>query len=885
MRPLRKLLLYILPVLLTFASFSQSLEPINGTGPGGTAPFTNLLNCNGTPTFIVDLTGNPGGTWTSNPERRAGNCCDNPLTGTVEGDNNCVQFSVTLDPGAEGIIFSVPDGCGAAPSGSLFYQVGCGPLTSVGTPLCLNGTGPFTITFCKPGNNDNCYSITSIPAPSSSGDVVTADGCRDTLSVFGVTPASTSWTSISPGTVGQYNGYLNSLAGTQPGVAGTTYTGQTTVVVTPQPGFPPSIQYRVCGTVIGACSTASFCDTVTVSIYPTLFASPGPDVAICNGSVVGAPVSATAIGGTAPYTYTWTGPGGFSDINTHGSTTDNIQAMLPGVYNVTISDATGCPSASTFVTVTSFNVDIIANAGLDIVVCRTPVPIVSINASVSATNAGIWSGGSGTYNANTTDLTLSYTPSAAELAAGTATLTLTPTNTGGCPFTTDQVTISLPQFTSALSAVPSNITCNGLINGSVNLTITPGTPAYTTSSVSWSNGPTTEDISGLGVGSYTATVTDQNGCVNTATANITQPPVLTASLVSQINVTCNGLSNGSAVISATGGTAGYQVSWSGAASGNPAGTEIAASGGNYNITGLIAGVYTLTITDANGCTSTVPLTITQPAVLTSALVSQINVTCNGLSNGSAVVSATGGTAGYQVSWSGAASGNPAGTEIAASAGTYNITGLIAGVYTVTITDANGCTSTVPLTITQPAVLTSALVSQINVTCNGLSNGSAVVSATGGTAGYQVSWSGAASGNPAGTEIAASAGTYNITGLIAGVYTVTITDDQGCTTTVPLTITQPAVLDVQVTASSNETCSYSDNGSVTVAATGGTGAYTYAITAPAAVGPQGSGTFSGLTGTVAGTTYTIQVTDAAGCTDNIPQIITEPVVLDVQVTAS
>ncbi|MFN5846663.1 MAG: hypothetical protein ACK46O_13235, partial [Flavobacteriia bacterium] len=467
--------------------------------------------------------------------------------------------------------------------------------------------------------------------------------------------------------------------------------------------------------------------------------------------------------------------------NTHGSTTDNIQAMLPGVYNVTISDATGCPSASTFVTVTSFNVDIIANAGLDIVVCRTPVPIVSINASVSATNAGIWSGGSGTYNANTTDLTLSYTPSAAEMAAGTATLTLTPTNTGGCPFTTDQVTISLPQFTSALSAVPSNITCNGLINGSVNLTITPGTPAYTTSSVSWSNGPTTEDISGLGVGSYTATVTDQNGCVNTATANITQPPVLTASLVSQINVTCNGLSNGSAVISATGGTAGYQVSWSGAASGNPAGTEIAASGGNYNITGLIAGVYTLTITDANGCTSTVPLTITQPAVLTSALVSQINVTCNGLSNGSAVVSATGGTAGYQVSWSGAASGNPAGTEIAASAGTYNITGLIAGVYTVTITDA-----------------------------------------------------------------------------------------QGCTTTVPLTITQPAVLDVQVTASSNETCSYSDNGSVTVAATGGTGAYTYAITAPAAVGPQASGTFSGLTGTVAGTTYTIQVTDAAGCTDNIPQ---------------
>lgn len=100
-------------VFVFFGTFAQSLDPINGTGP-----YTNMLNCTGTPTFSVNLTGQPNGTWTSNPRQRAGSCCTPP-------DNNCVQFSVTLDPAAAGILFSIPGGCGAAPSGSLFYQVDC----------------------------------------------------------------------------------------------------------------------------------------------------------------------------------------------------------------------------------------------------------------------------------------------------------------------------------------------------------------------------------------------------------------------------------------------------------------------------------------------------------------------------------------------------------------------------------------------------------------------------------------------------------------------------------------------------------------------------------------------------------------------------------------
>ena len=174
-------LILLIALLTASLSLAQNTAPVNAW-PGG-PPYSDTLNCVGTPTFEVDLTGQPGGTWLSDPTQRDGDCCS-------ASDDNCVQFQVTLDANAEGILFTVPDGCGASPSGSLFYQVDCGPLVSVGTPLCLSGTGPFTITFCKPGNNANCYSIESIPAPSTNGDVLTADGCVDTLSVSGLDPTT-----------------------------------------------------------------------------------------------------------------------------------------------------------------------------------------------------------------------------------------------------------------------------------------------------------------------------------------------------------------------------------------------------------------------------------------------------------------------------------------------------------------------------------------------------------------------------------------------------------------------------------------------------------------------------------------------------------------------
>src|SRR3989338_6699458 len=126
------MILFLVPTI-SFAQYFTSADTLGCQG--------------GTTTFVVDLSANNDSLWTSPPQVRGGNCC-NP-----GGDNNCVQFALTLSSGAEGINFFIPNGCGASPGGALFYQVDCGPLTSVGTPLCLSGNGPFNITFCKPGSN------------------------------------------------------------------------------------------------------------------------------------------------------------------------------------------------------------------------------------------------------------------------------------------------------------------------------------------------------------------------------------------------------------------------------------------------------------------------------------------------------------------------------------------------------------------------------------------------------------------------------------------------------------------------------------------------------------------------------------------------------------
>src|SRR6185312_11416373 len=207
--------------------------------------------------------------------------------------------------------------------------------------------------------------------------------------------------------------------------------------------------------------------------------------------------------------------------------------------------------------------------------------------------------------------------------------------------------------------------------GTIDLTVSGGTAPY---SFAWSNGSSSEDISGLVAGSYTVTITDANGCTDTQVINVTQPVAALSASGSPVHVKCFGGATGAINLTVSGGTAPYSFAWNTGAT-----TE--------DLSGLTSGSYTVTITDANGCTETQVINVTQPAAALSASATPVHVKCFGGATGSIDLTVSGGTAPYSFAWN-------------TGATTEDLTGLTSGSYTVTITDANGCTDTQVINVTQ-----------------------------------------------------------------------------------------------------------------------------------------------------------------------------------------
>jgi hypothetical protein len=362
-----------------------------------------------TPSFTFDLTGDPDSVWISPNVSRVGLCCG--LDPNAKPPIRCIEFFFTLDSEAEGIRFDIASG--AIPPGALGYQINCGPMTPVGDIICLNGPGPHRLTFCKPGNNPNTYSITSVAKPKVSAPKVVSDACRGILTATGYNVSTIQWSSVPNNPL--YNSYLSCTSACS------------TTVVTYQPGAPAYIDYQISGYPVGGCSPTPIVNVTRVYFVNDKSATIQPqDPVICYGGTH-ATITANGNGGAPPYRFRW-------------STGDTTQSITVGVgtYWVEVSDSTSCPTAYDTVTVTAFLSPITADAGPDVTSCVNN-PSVSINGSVYQASGGIWAVGNGTYSPSDTSLSVTYTPTATKITNGTVTHILTTTGNRGCPPSRDTV--------------------------------------------------------------------------------------------------------------------------------------------------------------------------------------------------------------------------------------------------------------------------------------------------------------------------------------------------------------------------------------------------------------------------------------------------------------
>ncbi|MFM9051513.1 MAG: SprB repeat-containing protein, partial [Bacteroidota bacterium] len=398
------------------------------------------VNCTGNvPTFTLDFTGQPAGTWISPPLIREGNCC-----GTQSPDR-CLRIEVTADTGTAAISFQIVSG--AVPPGALFYQIDCGPQTQVGQYTCITGNG--VLTFCKPGNNTNTYQVTAIPKPRFPGDDTVRFGCSKTVQLLGFRDDSVQINSIFPGAIGQYNSYLSCT------------TGCSNPLVSPGPNAPPYVDYLVSGY-----PTADLCgynvrltDTVRIYFFPGLEATVSPSPATFCPSSPGTTLTAGATGGAGSYTYTW------YNGSTVISNTNTYFATGAGNFRVIVQDAlfTSCPADTVAV----------------------PVTLANIAIATTVTNATCFNFTNGTATANVTGGSAPFSyrwfsgatvidtnQTATNLPVGNYSVTVT--DAGGCANTTT-VEITDPPALTITPLTITNVGCNGESNGALEVDVNGGT--------------------------------------------------------------------------------------------------------------------------------------------------------------------------------------------------------------------------------------------------------------------------------------------------------------------------------------------------------------------------------------------------------------------------
>ncbi len=502
---------------------------------------------------------------------------------------------------------------------------------------------------------------------------------------------------------------------------------------------------------------------------------------VCGGTTGTATVTSVS-GGTAPYSYTWS----------NGATTPSVSNLGAGSYSVTVKDASGC-TASTGVVIQG-------QGNLSLTVASSPTTCGASTGLVTVTNV---TGGTAPFtyawNNGATGQTIS------NARAGVYFVTVT--DAAGC---TASKSVEV-QASNGLQITATNTKADcSSANGTATVTgVTGGTAPY---KYLWSTGATTAGITGLPVGTYVVTVTDATGCTSATTVviNANSNVVLTTATTPTV---CGGATGSASVTSVTGGSAPYSYRWHN-------------GGSTATITGLAAGPYFVTVTDATGCTRTTQVEVQGKVNFT--LATTVDPTACNASTGFANVTVTGGTAPFTYRWSNGATG----------ASAFN---LAAGNYTVTVTDNSGCSSTASAQVNGTTTSFTINSTSTNATCTAPTGSATVTSVTGGNAPYIYRWSNGAT-------------TAAITNIAGGIYTVTVTDGSGCAQSKQITVGTPSTITATLTPTTTP-CGAATGTITTSNVTGGTAPYKYSW--------SNAATTANIVELGAGL-YIVTITDAVGC---------------------
>jgi hypothetical protein len=551
------------------------------------------------------------------------------------------------------------------------------------------------------------------------------------------------------------------------------------------------------------------------------------DVIACNGDNTGS-ITISASGGTGLLTYTLN-PGALQTNNT-----GIFNGLGAGTYTAYVEDASSCNVTSSSIEITQ-PVALALSTDTEIDAKCKGINNGSVTISVSGgTIASAYA-----YNWTTTDGSgiISGDEDQPNLGAGTYNITVTDDNS--CEISSSYI-LTEPD-TIAVSKTKFDLVCYGESDGGVNISVSGGVSPY---SYEWSttdgSGVSVPDKNqtGLTVGKYNVTVTDDNSCKFEDSVEILEPTLLEITLEEAINGTsCGGGSTGAINISATGGTGGLTYTL------NPGAVQTNSTG---NFTGIGTGTYIVEVEDDNACTvSSSSLIVTEPEAIVITTDNQSNVTCYGSENGSVEITVTGGTVSsdYTYIWStddglGLVGGNQ--DQLALGVGTYYLT----------VTDDNSCEVTTSYALTEPSPVEISK-SVYNAFCTGTNDGVIVLTITGGALPFSYFWT-----TIDGSGLVAT--NKHQSGLSAAMYYIRVDDANGCIFNDSVEIIDPPEISITSENSTDATDNNSRDGSVTVEATGGTPPLTYTLN------PTDELNYTGIFDDLNPGEYTVEVSDFNDC---------------------